>query len=330
MSIEDVISDWRLLSIAEKGEVIDHLKHLYDAGVMEKSFNKESEETTSRFNAKSGNDSNRTEHIIRCADFLLEETIAKLGKNKVDLVFTSPPYNSGVQYGECVNDNKSIEDYIRFLCDAMRNCDALLKGGGRLVINIRDIAIGKGKRLPIIVPLYDFLVKEGSYFYRGLHIWYKGREESSTGWGSWRSASSPSIIDLYEWVFVFQKKGNRKKGKDNLGKTEFVEDVIGVWKIRPVKKITSKKKKNVVDHPCPFPVELAKRVIKLYSHVGDLVLDPFAGISTTSMAAIQSGRNSICVEINKDYCDVGWKKLQKLYGGGLMFSNVELKKTIDN
>ena len=134
------------------------------------------------------------------------------------------------------------------------------------------------------------------------------------GWGSWKKSLNPSIVDLYEWVLVFEKPGGYLPGTDNMTKTEFVENVLGVWKIRPVKKITGKGKVNISGHPCPFPVELPRRIIKLYSHVGDTVLDPFAGIASTSVAALRCGRGSVSVDISEKYCDEGYRRLKNEIG----------------
>jgi site-specific DNA-methyltransferase (adenine-specific) len=121
------------------------------------------------------------------------------------------------------------------------------------------------------------------------------------------------MIDLFEYVYVFQKAGNHPDGKDDLHKMEFIENVIGIWKIRPVKKIIGSQKANIYKHPCPFPVELAKRVIKLYSHVGDVVFDPFAGVLTTAIAAAEAGRSSISIDISKKYCNTGLARFSDIH-----------------
>ena len=111
--------------------------------------------------------------------------------------------------------------------------------------------------------------------------------------------------------------------------SEFIENVLGIWKIRPVKKIFSSKDGPIqkVAHPCPFPVELAKRVIRLYSNVGDTVFDPFAGIATTSIAAAMCGRNSICFDISPSYVQLGKKYFRCKVGN--LFSNSKLVSSLE-
>jgi len=186
--------------------------------------------------------------------------------------------------------------------------------GGTFVVNVRDVKIGKGSRFPIIAPFYNNLCLEKNYQYRGVHIWYKGREESSTAWGSWKRPENPSIIDLFEYVYVFQKGEMKNKERPyEISKEEFIENDLGVWKIRPVKKIYGKQNgetKNIVHHPCPYPVELPQRIIKLYTYEDALVIDPFGGIGSTSLAAHNTGRNSISVDISKEFCETAYTRLK--------------------
>ncbi len=304
---QQIVSLWQgIHSMEDRSLVIEQLKGLYESSLDEKQLNVERGILEDGFTSEPGDITDKTNHTIIAGNICHASVTKRI--TPVDLIFTSPPYNADIKYDSHV-DNLPLHDYLSFLDDSINACDPLLKDGGRFVINIRDIIISKGSRYPIILALHDKLCKKFKYIYRGLHIWYKGREESSFAWGSWRSSKNPSIIDLYEYVFVFQK-GDYPDGKDNLEKTEFIENVIGVWKIRPIKKIIGQKKKNILNHPCPFPSELARRVIKLYSHVGDTVLDPFAGIASTAIAAAQTGRNSVSVEISKKYCKSGYGRFK--------------------
>lgn len=286
-----LIDSWRSIKKDSKKEELDQFLSLIESEQIET-------ELTDNSVSESENITN-TKHYLLHGDInsdLIKQSVESI--SKIDLIFTSPPYNANINY-DSYDDNKKTDDYLNFLKQSIDSCDIFLKPGGRFVINIRDIKIEKG-RLPIISFLYPYFLSKG-YFYRGLHIWYKGREESSFAWGTYKSSSNPSIIDLFEYVFVFQKSGIKEKGVDNISKHEFIENVMGLWKIRPVKKINNKKV-NILNHPCPFPVELAKRVIKLYSNVNDFVLDPFSGICNTSIASYKTGRNSISTELSNSYC----------------------------
>lgn len=291
---------------------LEQLNSLAESKDMEEEINTEAIETQEWFNRVPGHETMESSHYFVTGDIRDSEIFHRIheGVGFVDLVFTSPPYNAGIAYDEW-DDKLSVKDYKEFLEDSIDNIDSLLKDGGRFVINIRDVAVATGERLPIIVPLHQMLCRRRNYKYRGVHIWYKGREESSFAWGSYKSSQNPSIIDLFEYVYVFQKQGSRKKGQDDIGKTDFIENVMGVWKIRPVKKIVGSDKKNIAKHPCPFPPELARRVIKLYTQCGDTVLDPFGGVGSTAIGAVKAGRNSVSVDISPAYIDVAYRRLRR-------------------
>ncbi len=306
---------------------LDHAQQLMDAKSIENELNEENDKETKHFDSLSGQIKDKTSHLFVTGDIRNGDVVKNIRDSigSVDLVFTSPPYNADIKYDEW-KDNLPFSEYKTFLQDSIDSCDELLNEGGRFVINIRDIAMGTGERYPIIVLLHKLLCKKRNYKYRGVHIWYKGREESSFAWGSYRSSKNPAIIDLFEYVFVFQKDGKRKQGQDDIQKTDFIESVIGVWKIRPVKKIFGTGKKNVAQHPCPFPPELARRVIKLYSQCGDTVLDPFGGVGSTAAGAIKAGRSSVSVDISAEYCDVAHKRIEKeFYNSPMQLSVIRTK-----
>jgi DNA modification methylase len=119
----------------------------------------------------------------------------------------------------------------------------------------------------------------------------------SCAWGSWQSAKAPRLRDIHEYLLVFMKESFSRpdKGQSDISKEEFMAATLSVWEIRP----ESAKK---IGHPAPFPVELATRVIQLYSYVGDVVLDPFNGSGTTCLAALMNGRHYVGYDIEEDYC----------------------------
>lgn len=300
--IETIISSWRKLSPRDRHEVSRQISVLIESQQIETSLSEEL-----LFAEPDKGSDTKTTHSVVCGD-ICSDKIIKVIPSSIDIVFTSPPYNANIEYDK-YKDNLLLSEYLEFTEKWLIKCDRFLSPGGRLVVNIRDLTTGiKGSRYPAILAFYPTLCEKMNYKWRGQHIWYKGREESSTGWGSWCSSANPAIIDLYEYVFVFQKQGDRVKGKDDIEKTQFVESVLGVWKIRPVKKFY--KQGNILNHPCPFPSELVRRVLRLYSHVGDTVLDPFAGILSTAIAAAEVGRNSISIDLSEFYCQEGIKRLR--------------------
>jgi len=142
---------------------------------------------------------------------------------------------------------------------------------------------------------------------KGEIIWQKGKGASgSCAWGSWRSAKAPRLRDLHEYLLVFAKQsyGRPDKGESTIDRDEFMAATLSIWDIPP----ESAKR---VGHPAPFPVELASRVIQLYSYLDDVVLDPFLGSGTTCVAAKQLGRKYIGFDISEEYCSLARERLAK-------------------
>ena len=134
---------------------------------------------------------------------------------------------------------------------------------------------------------------------RGEIIWDKGASASaSTAWGSWQSASNPTLRDTHEYILVFSKAVYRRNRpdarKDTIAKDEFLEYTKSVWAF-PAQSASK------VGHPAPFPVELPYRLIQLYSYAGEIVLDPFMGSGQTALAALKAGRRYVGYETNAAY-----------------------------
>jgi site-specific DNA-methyltransferase (adenine-specific) len=141
---------------------------------------------------------------------------------------------------------------------------------------------------------------ETGFLPMGEIIWRKGKgANGSCAWGSWRSARAPRLRDVHEYLLVFAKEGfsRPERGESDIARDEFMEATLSVWDILP----ESAKR---VGHPAPFPVELAARVIQLYSYVDDVVLDPFMGSGTTAVAAVRNGRRYVGYEIDAGYFEL--------------------------
>lgn len=218
--------------------------------------------------------------------------------NSVALAFTSPPYNVGKDY----DDNMSLEGYLALIQNVGREVYRVLRPGGRYVVNIANLG-----RKPYI-PLHAFFYKahmDIGFLPMGEIIWQKGKGASGNcAWGSWKSAKSPRLRDLHEYLLVFAKGAfsRPEKGESDISGEEFMESTLSIWQVPP----ESAKK---VGHPAPFPVELASRVIKLYSYVKDVVLDPFAGSGTTCVAAKALNRHYVGFDISTEYCTLAEKRL---------------------
>ena len=149
---------------------------------------------------------------------------------------------------------------------------------------------------------------------RGEIIWDKSASAgSSCAWGSFKSASNPCLRDIHEYLLVFSKgdyKLARNKDEkdvriDTIENKEFVEFTKSIWRFPTV----SAKR---IGHPAPFPVELPRRLIELYSFKGDIVIDPFMGSGSTCVAAKNTGRNFIGIDIEEDYCNLAKNRISDL------------------
>jgi modification methylase len=218
--------------------------------------------------------------------------------NSIGLAFTSPPYNVGKDYDE----DMPLESYLDLIQHVGTEVYRVLKPGGRYIVNVANL--GRKPYIPMHAFFYQIHAEIG-FLPMGEIIWKKGRgANGSCAWGSWRSASAPRLRDLHEYLLVFAKGSYKRpnKGISDLSGEEFTEATLSVWEILPV----SAKK---VGHPAPFPVELASRVVKLYSYVGDVVLDPFIGSGTTAIAARQHGRHYVGFDISPEYCRLAEERI---------------------
>ena len=222
--------------------------------------------------------------------------------DSIDLTVTSPPYNVDIKYG-AYNDNIPYEKYSEFSERWLRKCYDLTKDDGRLCLNI-PLDKNKGGQQSVCADLTTIAKKVG-WKYHATVIWNEQNISRRTAWGSWMSASAPFVIAPVEVIVVLYKNVWEKirKGRSDITRDEFIEWTNGVWNF-------SGESKNKIGHPTPFPVELPKRCIKLFSYVGETVLDPFLGSGTTLVACLETQRIGIGVEINRAYCELATRRLR--------------------
>ncbi|MCL2311219.1 MAG: site-specific DNA-methyltransferase [Firmicutes bacterium] len=232
---------------------------------------------------------------------------------KVDLTFTSPPYFNAREYSQYA----SYAEYLNTLNRIFNEVHRVTKEGGFLVINVSPVIEPRisrshqSKRYPIPFDLTYRLKRSGWDFIEDI-IWEKPEpsvKNRNGGFSQHRKplAYKPNII--HEYVLVFRKETEKlidwnikqySKEIVDLSKVGDGYEKTSIWKIQP---------KSSKFHPAIFPEELVERVIKYYSMVNDIVLDPFNGIGTTCRVAKQLGRNYVGIEINKDYYEYSLNNL---------------------
>jgi site-specific DNA-methyltransferase (adenine-specific) len=225
--------------------------------------------------------------------------------NSVDLIVTSPPYNVDIHY-ESFKDNIPYEKYLEFTEKWTKKALELVKSDGRMCLNI-PLDKSKGRREEGFQSVYaDVLaiVKKVGWKYFSTIIWNEQNISRRTAWGSWLSASAPYVIAPVEVVVVLYKERWKKTagGVSDITRDEFIDWTNGVWTFPG-------ENREKVGHPAPFPLELPKRCIKLFSFVNDLVLDPFLGGGTTLGACALLNRRGIGVEIDRKYCELSKRRL---------------------
>lgn len=219
-----------------------------------------------------------------------------LAEESTDLIITSPPYNVGIEYNSN-KDTQSYEEYLEFSKKWLENCYFWAKDRARFCLNI-PLDKNKGGQQSVGADL-THIAKSVGWKYHSTIVWNEGNISRRTAWGSWLSASAPYVIAPVELILVLYKKEWKKKdkGQSDISKDEFMAWTNGLWTFNG----ESKKR---IGHPAPFPRELPKRCIKLFSFVGDIVLDPFCGSGTTMLEAYINKRSFIGIELDKGYCEL--------------------------
>jgi site-specific DNA-methyltransferase (adenine-specific) len=226
----------------------------------------------------------------------------KIDNDSVDLTVTSPPYSVDIKYGK-YNDNIPYSEYLSFTENWLRRCLEFSKNDGRLCLNI-PLDKNKGGQQSVSADITTIAKKVG-WKYHSTIIWNEQNISRRTAWGSWLSASAPYVIAPVEVIVVLYKEKwiKEKKGDSDITRDEFLAWTNGVWSFNG-------ESRNRIGHPAPFPIELPRRCIKLFSYVGDTVLDPFAGSGTTLVACYETNRRGIGVEIDRKYCELAKTRLE--------------------
>ncbi|BDG62038.1 DNA-methyltransferase [Caldinitratiruptor microaerophilus] len=229
------------------------------------------------------------------------EAMVHVPDGSVALAFTSPPYNSGKDFDQ----DADLDAYLGLIARVAAEVYRVLRPGGRYLVNVANL--GRKPYIPMHAYFYAVHTAVG-FLPAGEIIWRKSKGmNGNCAWGSWRSAQSPVLRDVHEYILVFAKERFQRpdRGDSTISGQEFMEATLSVWDIPPA----SARK---VGHPAPFPVELAERVIRLYSYRGDVVLDPFNGSGATCVAAARNGRRYVGYDISPEYCDLARRYLAEV------------------
>jgi site-specific DNA-methyltransferase (adenine-specific) len=226
-----------------------------------------------------------------------------------DLIVTSPPYNVGIGY-DSSNDSMDYCKYLDWSGAWLSNCLSWSKTEGRLCLNLPVDISKDGKRYPLAADVLEVAQRCG-WTFRQWISWDEGNISKGCAYGSKWMPTAPNVICPDETILVLYKGAwtRSKEGRTwDLTKEEHKEWFFGRWKFHG----ESKKR---IGHPAPYPIELPRRCIKLYSFLGDVVLDPFVGSGTTLIAAAQLGRKAVGVEISPEYCRLAHSRIEKEFGG---------------
>jgi site-specific DNA-methyltransferase (adenine-specific) len=282
----------------------------------------------------------RVNHQIFQAD---SRDLSFIKDESIDLVVTSPPYWTLKEYepGQA-GQLGDLEDYERFLLELDRvwaECARVLKRGGRICCVVGDVCVPRKRHgRHLVMPLHaDIQVRTRALGLDCLTpiLWHKitngAQEATGTGGGFYGKPYQPGAIiknDL-EYILFMRKGGGYRtvsamqKALSMLSKDEMRQWMVSVWS--DVRGASTRD-----GHPAPYPVEIAERLIRMFSFAGDTILDPFLGTGSTTLAAIATGRNSIGVELEPSYVRFAERRIRKDISlpraRGAMFQTLEATK----
>jgi DNA modification methylase len=240
-------------------------------------------------------------NTVLCGD--AEQVLKALPDNCVDLVFTSPPYNFGLAYGS-TGDEDAWESYFQKLFAVLDECVRVLVFGGRIVVNVQPL-------FSDYIPSHHLVSRhlmEKRLIWKGEILWEKNNYNCKyTAWGSWKSPASPYLKYTWEFLEIFSKGDLKKAGSPenaDITADEFKEWVVARWSIAPERKMKE------LGHPAVFPEALATRVLKLFSFSGDVILDPFNGVGTTTAVARRLRRRALGIDIDPGYCETARRRME--------------------
>jgi len=243
----------------------------------------------------------------------------QVADRSVALVVTSPPYFAGKDYEVDTTPGhvpSSYVEYLKMLRDVLATCLRKLEPGGRMAVNVANL--GRKPYRSLSADVIKILQDDLRMLLRGEVIWRKAKAAGGNcAWGSYRSPQNPVLRDVTERVVIaskgrFDRAPRRARRREtglpyepSIDADEFLQATTDIWEIPPESAVK-------VGHPAPFPVALPRRLIELYSYLGDLVLDPFLGSGTTAVAAASTGRRYVGFDVEADYLELARARLAEI------------------
>lgn len=252
--------------------------------------------------------------VIHCAD---ARFMSQVKSNSVALVVTSPPYFAGKAYEEDLSADgvpSTYFEYLELLTDVFAECKRVLEPGGRIAVNVANLGRRPYRSLAGDVAK---ILEDLGLLMRGEVVWWKGKAAGgSCAWGTFQRPNNPVLRDVTERIVIASKgrfdralsAKDRETGEfpsvTTITRDEFLEATTDLWEIPP-------ESARRVNHPAPFPVELPKRLIELYTYKDDVVLDPFMGSGSTGVAAVRTDRRFIGFDTDDNYVQAAMKRIEE-------------------
>jgi DNA modification methylase len=256
----------------------------------------------------------------------------------VHLIVTSPPYWTLKKYNDHDSQLGDVEDYEEFLHEldkVWKHCYRVLAQGGRLCCVVGDVCLSRRKNngRHTVVPLHSSIQEHCRFIgFDNLApiIWYKIAnaqfESNGNGGGFLGKPYEPNSVIKNDIEFIMMERkpgGYRQPSSVKRILSIISEENHKEWFRSIWSGLTGASTK---DHPAPYPIEMAERLIRMFSFVGDTVLDPFMGTGSTNIAAARWGRNSIGVEIDPEYFEFAEKRIFK--NASPLFSNINVRSEV--